>query len=717
MPELVRDGPDVPPGLLNQLDDGRVVFFCGAGVSMGAPSGLPNFRGLLCHVYQDNHLKPDDIEREALEECEYDKAFELLERPGRLRSQQLYESVAERLSALPAGPLQIHRDLLALSRVERGHQLVTTNFDNRFREAAVELLGHNQQLWTHDAPALPVPKRDRWSTLVHLHGRIQPGGRRSDLVLTSGDFGRAYLTERWAARFVTALFREFTVVFVGYSLSDPVMKYLVDAVAAERAKGGDLGMAYAFDGCDPKERAKVGVAWTARNVVPILYDQRNDHSLLRDTFGNWVDVRRYPKSRARIALDGIQKLAGPPDDREAARVTWALERPEVARELAQAPPFTDEQDFLKIERWLDLFAEAGLLSGVAHGPDTTDRPVHLVDDGSRSRSPLRLGEATYQLACWIARHLHVPQVLGWVVRNGGRVHPQLRWEIRRNLADPAETIPPRLRHLWTVVLGEQEPDPRRLLFLEEQYQKADGTEKHRLEEVVLSSLVPRLTVLPGPSDRAVFRFDPDAPSMSPIETCGHLRVRFGHDGTELDAVTMLSDAEFLCRHAERITTCLVDTLVLMRHDDQVLRDHMTGRARPSHPQWIAADTERFYRRHAWTRLIDLARDSYFALAEEDRARATALLECWVRSDEPTCKRLVLHALAEDEASETSMAEAILLQGDTPGIWDPDLRNEVLRFLNKAGSRLRPGLLNRIVKAIHAGPGTTGSDGHRIDPVG
>ena len=59
----------------------------------------------------------------------------------------------------------------------------------------------------------------------------------ANLVLTAADFGRAYLTERRVARFVTELFREFTVVFVGYSVADPVMNYLVDALAAERDKG------------------------------------------------------------------------------------------------------------------------------------------------------------------------------------------------------------------------------------------------------------------------------------------------------------------------------------------------------------------------------------------------------------------------------------------------------------------------------------------------
>ena len=103
MPELVPKGPDVPADLLNQLDDERVVFFCGPGVSMGGNSKLPGFRRLLCHVYHSNYIEPDALETEALRTPAYDKAFELLERQDRLGSQQLYESVVDRLS-VPAGP-------------------------------------------------------------------------------------------------------------------------------------------------------------------------------------------------------------------------------------------------------------------------------------------------------------------------------------------------------------------------------------------------------------------------------------------------------------------------------------------------------------------------------------------------------------------------------------------------------------------------------------
>ena len=719
MPELVSRGPDIPVGLLNQLDDDRVVFFCGAGVSMGGGSQLPNFRDLLCHVYRENHLPPDEIEREALEDHAYDKVFERLERPERLGPEQVRQSVAACLSKEPAGPLHMHRDLLSLSLVEGGHRLVTTNFDNRFREAAREAAGLREHLQVHDAPALPVPTHRRWRTLVHLHGRIQPNGRHSELVLTSADFGRAYLTEGWAARFVSALFADFTVVFIGYSLSDPVMRYLVDAVATERAKGRDLGGAYAFAGYDPaKTTAESARAeWKARNVEPMPYDEGDDHSLLRRTLRRWVDIRRDPQSRARIALDGLGKL---PNEREAARVTWALERPDVARKLAQAHPFTDEQDFPKIERWLDVFAEAGLLRRAADDPDGTDHPVrvNVVDDGSRSQSPPRLAQVTNALARWIARHVHVPQVFGWVVRRGGKVHPELRREVLDSLADPPRPIPSRLRLYWMVLLNEQVPDFWSLLFLEKQYRQAGSAEKRPLEDVLLGTLAPRLTVLPGSSERAVLqrRFDPEATPTSPIEDCGHLRVRVGCDRMWPREMTVLREPEFLCRHAERITTLLVEALVLLRHDDQVTNDPVTGRAQLFHrPHWIAAGTDRVNPRNAWTRLIDLARDSYFALAKNNRARADALLQRWAQSDEPTCKRLILHALAEDKASEADMADAVLLQGEAPGIWDPYVRNEVLRFLNKAGSRLRPSLVPRIVRAIHAEPGIGRSDRQEVGP--
>ena len=262
MPELVRDGPNIPPHLMNELDDGNVVFFCGAGVSMGPESDLPDFEGLVCHVYDDcGRGRPDRNERPR----ELDRELELLEQD--LVEGHVRKSVLERLSMDPRGSLVVHEALIELSRTTKGWRLVTTNFDNRFHEA-----GLNQD-FIDVAPRLPVPKPHNWSTLVHLHGRIPsdpdgPDRDGSNLVLTSSDFGRAYLVERWAARFVTELFRHFTVVFVGYGLSDPVMRYLMDALDAERRKGERVQRAYAF--ADSTSEAKR--PWRSKNVKPIVYD-------------------------------------------------------------------------------------------------------------------------------------------------------------------------------------------------------------------------------------------------------------------------------------------------------------------------------------------------------------------------------------------------------------------------------------------------------------
>ena len=358
MPELIAGGPTIPVHLLNELDSGRVVFFCGAGISAGPGSGLPNFGDLVEHVYEANHIEPDAVEGEALDleqpdskrrRPTLDKALGLLEREERLGVSALRRTVIKRLSVPPTGELDVHKALLDLSRNERGVRLITTNFDNRFVEAGLAKESVDA------APKLPVPKPHTWSSLVHLHGRIASNEDGSNLVFTAADFGRAYLTERWAARFVTELFREFTVVFVGYSVGDPVMSYMVDALAAESAMGARFATAYAFadeDGSDAgKSKARDG--WRAKNVEPILYDRRDSHRLLAETLAEWASVRKDPfHARSRIAINEIARMPAGPDDPAVERVVWALQDPVAAKALADEPPVVDEDDYAKLEKWL-----------------------------------------------------------------------------------------------------------------------------------------------------------------------------------------------------------------------------------------------------------------------------------------------------------------------------------------------------------------------------
>ena len=50
MPAFTSNGPDIPEHLIQAHEDGKVVFFCGAGISYR--SGLPGFEGLVDDIYK-----------------------------------------------------------------------------------------------------------------------------------------------------------------------------------------------------------------------------------------------------------------------------------------------------------------------------------------------------------------------------------------------------------------------------------------------------------------------------------------------------------------------------------------------------------------------------------------------------------------------------------------------------------------------------------------
>ena len=78
----------------------------------------------------------------------------------------------------------------------------------------------NRELNVYYAPALPTGRAFKG---LYIHGNIE---QEKALILTDGDFGRAYLTEGWARKVLVDLFSNYTVLFVGYSHNDPIMKYL-----------------------------------------------------------------------------------------------------------------------------------------------------------------------------------------------------------------------------------------------------------------------------------------------------------------------------------------------------------------------------------------------------------------------------------------------------------------------------------------------------------
>lgn len=320
---FLPNGPDIPEDLISSQEKGQTIFVCGAGVSRTI--GLPLFRVLVEGVYlqlgEDWNLHI--AEREGMTpggalEGQYDRVLRCLER--RLAGSDLARNrgMRERIRAAirhvlapPANPdLGNHLALLELSRDAEGrNRLLTTNFDTIFERAWFD--NKNSAIASHAGAAMPQPKASGFSGVLHLHGRLADSRAElalgeTDLVLTSAEFGDAYLRSGWASRYVYDLVRAYTVVLVGYQADDPPMRYLLEALETDRERFPDLQKVYAFASCAPGDEYLTRELWRAKAVEPILYNTDNgEHSPLYLNIREWRRYAEDPTAWRREQLRNI----------------------------------------------------------------------------------------------------------------------------------------------------------------------------------------------------------------------------------------------------------------------------------------------------------------------------------------------------------------------------------------------------------------------------
>ena len=99
--------------------------------------------------------------------------------------------------------------------------------------------------------------------------------------------------------------------------------------------------------------------------------------------------------------------------------------------------------------------------------------------------------------------------------------------------------------------------------------------------------------------------------MRPIDTCAHVKLVSADYARRHQLAPILKEVDVLARHAETLTGYLEKALGLGVDDDKVPRDSRLYRPSLAAHDQIRDDDD-------WTHLIDLARDSYFALAAVTR---------------------------------------------------------------------------------------------------
>ncbi len=216
---------ELPEELVDAHAEGRLVLFVGAGVSVADPTALPTYGALAAKVAElsSKRVSKADLKRPDV----------LL---GELKADgvDVHSLVHELISDPPGGPARrpnkLHQAVASLATASPQVRIVTTNYDRCLSNCLPEGIDE------YEVHALP--EQAEFTGLVYLHGSVRQ--RPEDLIVTRDDLGRHYLTNRGVARFLELMlflelmFQNLSVLFIGYSLKDTLMDYLVRGLSSDR---------------------------------------------------------------------------------------------------------------------------------------------------------------------------------------------------------------------------------------------------------------------------------------------------------------------------------------------------------------------------------------------------------------------------------------------------------------------------------------------------
>lgn len=491
---FTADGPSIPDELLLARDEGRVVFFCGAGVSR-ARANLPDFFGLARSVIDNLKVPDDHVVRLILKEAadiqdrikvggliSADRLFGWLERDF-VRA-DIEAAVSQALLPPTDVDLSAHKTLLSLATTPQGRtQLVTTNFDRLFNDC-------DPTLQTLHPPNLPNFRLgSNLDGLVYLHGRAASDYSSAEgggYVLSTSGFGRAYLSDAWATGFLKDIISRYVVVFVGYTADDPPVQYLLEALSQV---GGRLDGVYAFQSGDQSEAT---AKWQYKGVTAIPYDDADKHRALWTTLEAWaqraIDVDRWYRSTVDLARRGPYELM-PHERGQVAHLLMTVEGTKRLCDVGNGVPtdwicvidpavryssigrrfrHTGDEERVDPFEFLSLdgdeippredpnedFPQRKIPKGVWNGllPTAEDRETTGTDGVAglvnyHASNPSRLPPRLNLIGKWLAENADKPATFWWLARQRG-IHPQLELRIRRTLETDATTTTLKARQAW-----------------------------------------------------------------------------------------------------------------------------------------------------------------------------------------------------------------------------------------------------------------------------
>ncbi|MCP5426404.1 MAG: DUF4020 domain-containing protein [Gammaproteobacteria bacterium] len=554
---------------------------------MGPPANYPDFEGLAEEIADGTaHGR---------------KAHEPIERfLGRLQDEgvPVHNITKSRLADSTSKPNPLHTAILRLFSGSAA-RVVTTNFDDHFSTEANRLFP--KPLEIHNAPALPVGSR--FEGLVYIHGSIHGPAER--LVLTDGDFGRAYLTEGWARRFLQDTYANFTVLFIGYSHNDIVLQYL--------ARGLPRNNARRFALCPAKSAAD----WAFLGIRSVTYPKRpapDEHGALREAVEAWADLACMGaldhEDRIKKLLVTAPPIVGSEDDDYMRSVVEDEERVHFFVRSAKG------------KEWLLWAEERGLLAPLFSR--RTDR-----------------NKRVWTLADWFAKEyvLALPEeALGVFERQGQILGQSLWYEIARNLHAKSNPDTVTLTK-WLPILLEQQTAEDPADLLEYLFHKASGMESWTLLVHLFEHLTrPRVAL-----EKSMSFFGSGRRDSTP--TSAKVRILGSHHWLKdvLDKV-LRPHMPSLAENLVRVTS------------QNIRRAHDLGALYGNaNREWEGLSFQRSAiephsqddLKHDFDIVIDACRDGLEWLLTHKRSTARGYIQEWILSPAPLLRRLAVHGMNSD----------------------------------------------------------------------
>ena len=316
--------PDPLDALADELRAGRAIAFIGAGVSASLGVGYPTWTELLETLHREvtalvpseeskvppseNALKIEPKQISAIE-----RVPDLLWRAEEYRQllesanpKRYHELIAEKFGPLWQDSAQlVGSELVAALTALPFRCILNTNFDPSL-EAAYGAHGREVRSvdWSERA-RVHAFLSDLWSrrdpsevTLVYLHGKHD---LPQSIVLTERDYADRYLASDESSKKLFALLISHCVVFVGFSLNDPELTFLL-RVARAHARP-DRPQHYAFLPAQESPDVLAGLRRMYRGkygVEPIYFDTAN----------NYVELVRLLQDLARRTNESARAKAG-----------------------------------------------------------------------------------------------------------------------------------------------------------------------------------------------------------------------------------------------------------------------------------------------------------------------------------------------------------------------------------------------------------------------